>query len=97
MIFSSTSNIIEAMNNILLEYEEEEELAFEMETGDQASDVSQDSMQNYAYLGRFLVDGVIDLPSMKQTMAVSWRPGERVFIKEVDEFIFFLVLPRGKY
>lgn len=81
---ASTSNIIEAMNNVTIEDEEDEGLAFEVEAGEQYLDASQEINAELCLVGRFLVDGVIDFPSMKQTLAALWRPGKGVFIKEVD-------------
>lgn len=79
---ASTSNLVEAMNNITLEDEENEGLAFEVTTED--LNVDQEINPHLCLVGRFLVDGVVDFPAMKQTMAALWRPGKGVFIKEID-------------
>lgn len=81
---ASTSNIIEAMNNVTLEDEEEDGLAFEVPTGDQYGDDNLEINAELCLVGRFLVEGVVDFQAMKQTMAALWRPGKGVFIKEVD-------------
>lgn len=70
---ASTSNIIEAMNCISLEDEEEEGLAFEVETGE--ADGNPDYNANLCLVGRFLSDGVVDFLAMQQSMAALWRPG----------------------
>lgn len=79
---ASTSNLVKAMNNITLEDEEDEGLAFEVSTEDRLTD--QEFNAQLCLVGRFLVDDVVDFPAMKQTMPALWRPGKGVFIKEID-------------
>lgn len=65
-----TSGIEQAMNNITLE--DEEEGGF------------KDINTKFCLVGRFLMEGVVDFPAIKQTMAALWRPGKGVYIKEID-------------
>ncbi|XP_074326563.1 uncharacterized protein LOC141664509 [Apium graveolens] len=81
---ASTSKIIEIMNNIKLDDEEDEGPALEVEARDQDLDSNTQINAELCLVGRFLVEGVIDFPLMKQTMAALWRPGKGVFIKEID-------------
>lgn len=81
---ASTSNIIQAMNNVTLDDEEEEGLAFEVETGEQCLDTNQEFNAELCLVDRFLVEGIVDFSAMKQTLAAIWRPGKGVFIKEID-------------
>lgn len=69
------------MNNIILESEEDEGLDFEVETGDQ--DLDQDFNAKICLVRRFMVDGVIDFPSMKQMMTT---------LKEVDINLYLFQL-----
>lgn len=72
------------MNNMALDDEDDEGLAFEEETGEKFLNSSQDLNIDLCLVGRFLFEGAIDFTAMKQTMAALWRPGKGVYIKEVD-------------
>lgn len=44
----------------------------------------------FCLVGWFLTDKVINFPAMKNTMAVLWRPGNGVCIKDLSSTIFFV-------
>lgn len=79
-----TSSILEVMNNVTLEDEEDEGLAFQGDTGIEQGEGQGDFIAELCLVGRFLSEGVVDFPSMQQTRAALWRPGKGVYIKEVD-------------
>lgn len=81
---ASTSSILEVMNNITLEDEEDEGLAFQGGEGVEQIDGQGEFNTELCLVGRFLSEGVVDFPLMQQTMAALWRPGKGVYIKEVD-------------
>lgn len=81
---ASTSSILEAINNVTLEDEEDDGLAFQGGIGEDQTEGQGDYVAELGLVGRFLSEGVIDFPSMPQTMAALWRLGKGVYIKEVD-------------
>lgn len=85
---ASTSNIIQAMNNITLEDEEEGGLAFDIGVEGGDTEVTGNIDAKLCLVGRFLVEGVVDFGAMKQTMAALWRPGKCVYIREVDSNLY---------
>lgn len=87
-------NLNQAMNNIVLEDDEEGGLVFEEE---QVSDPENQQFVCNAKLclnGKFLTKGVLDFQAMQKTLAALWRPGRGVYIKELDTNLFlFQFLP----
>lgn len=82
------NNIIQAMNNVTLEEEEEWGLAIE-----ESDDSSQEDTQNVCdaklcLVGRFISEGNVDFQAMQHTLAALWKPKKRVYIKELDAYLF---------
>ncbi|KAL1809683.1 hypothetical protein ACET3Z_026673 [Daucus carota] len=76
-IFGHKKNsIINAMNNITLDDEEDGGLALEEIVGAGETDGFQDFDANLCLVGRFITEGVVDFPAMRQTLAALWRPGK---------------------
>lgn len=68
-----------AMNNIILEDEEDEELVFGQEEGGENQQISCNA--HLCLVGRFLTEGALDFQAMQQILAALWRPGKGVYIK----------------
>lgn len=81
---ASSSNILDAMNNITLDDEEEGVLAIE---GIEAN-VDNQGFANFnaklCVVARFLTEGRVEFQALQQTLAALWKPGRGVFIKELD-------------
>lgn len=88
MASSSMENITHAMNNVLLDDEEEGGIA--IVDGDEGGMQDEFSIGNarLCLIGRFLTEGVLDFSAMKQTLAALWRPGRGVYIKEINVNLF---------
>lgn len=61
---ASTSSILEAMNNIMLEDDKDEGLAFQGDDGGEKIEEHGDFNAELCLVGRFLSEGVVDFPSM---------------------------------
>lgn len=85
---ASTSSIINALNNITLDDEEDGGLALEAQVGDEGTEGFQDFDANLCLVGRFITEGVVDFPAMRQTLVALWRPGKGVYIKEIDTNLY---------
>lgn len=87
---NNMENITQAMNNILLEEEEEGGIAIEGSKAQENTDNEYVCNARLCLVGRFLTDGVLDFQAMQQTMAALWRPGRGVYIRElgVNHFLF---------
>ncbi|XP_074352194.1 uncharacterized protein LOC141691368 [Apium graveolens] len=85
---ASTSSIINAMNNITLDDEEDGGLALEEIVVDGEIDGFQDFDANLYLIGRFITEGVVDFPAMRQTLAALWHPGKGVYIKKIDTNLY---------
>lgn len=80
---ASVNNITSAMNEITLEDEENGGLS--VDYSDDNEQVTQSVFNpKLCLIGRFISEGQIDFQAMKQTLAALWRPGNGVFIKEID-------------
>lgn len=80
---TSTTDMIKAMNNITLKDKEEGGLAIEIEDTVQNAEPYQRFNSKLCLMGRFS-EGVVDFQAMQQTLAVLWRPGKGVHIREID-------------
>ncbi|KAK1379781.1 hypothetical protein POM88_026525 [Heracleum sosnowskyi] len=80
----TTNDIARMMNNITLEEEEERGLAVEVTEEDENHEAFYGLDAKLCLMGRFITEGVVDFPSMKQTLAALWRPGRGVHIRDID-------------
>lgn len=87
-VMASTSNIIDAMNNITIEDEEDGGLALEGIEDVSGLEGLQDFDVKLCLVGRFITEGVIDFQAMRQTLATLWRPGKGVCMKEIDTNLY---------
>lgn len=78
---TSISHITRAMNDVILEDEEEEVLAIENLEG---NDLVQVFDAKLCLIGRFITKGLIAFQAMQQTLTTLWKPGKGVLIKEID-------------
>lgn len=76
-----------AMKSIILEEEEEGGIAIDENNRGAEEDVFTGNVK-LCLVGRFLNEGIMDVTAMKQTLALLWRPGRGVYIKEVDPNLF---------
>lgn len=85
---ASSSSIIDAMNNITLEDEEEDVLAFEIggTKGNNQGFTNFDA--KLCVVARFLTEGRVDFQAMQQTLAALWKPGRGVYMKELDTNLY---------
>lgn len=83
-----TENLTTALNVISLE--DEEEGGIEVGVEEIISDGIQGEGFNakFCIVGRFIQEGRIDFEAMKQTLAVLWKPGKGVYIKEIDSNLY---------
>lgn len=51
---------------------------------DEAIEGFKDFNIQLCLVGKFIIEGVVDFPSMQQTMAALSRPGKGVYIKDID-------------
>lgn len=72
------------MNNVTLDEEEEGGLALDVTKGDENHETLHGVDAKLCLMGRFITEGVVDFPSMKQTLAALWRPGRGVHIRKID-------------
>lgn len=82
-------DITKAMNNIIVEEEDERGISIQVDEGNVST------KQEYVYdaklclVGQFFTEGVLDFSAMQQTLEALWRPGKGVYIKEIDSNLFF--------
>lgn len=80
----------QAMNNIVLDGEEEGGLAFEEEHVNDYDGGRFVCNVKLCLVGKFLTKGIMDFQVMKQTLAALWRSGQGVYIKELDVNLFLI-------
>ncbi|KAK1392891.1 DUF4283 domain-containing protein [Heracleum sosnowskyi] len=85
---ASTSNLVNAMNNISLDDEEDGGVALELEEIQGGAQQLQGFDAKLCVVARFLSDGRVDFPAMQQTLAALWKPGMGVYIKELETNLF---------
>lgn len=85
---ASTSDIIHAMNNVMLENEEEGGLVIEEEDGIENTKVFQSFDVKFYLVGHFITEGAVDFLSMQHTLTALWRLGKGVYIKEMEVNLF---------
>lgn len=81
---ATTEDISRMMNNVTLDEEEEGGLALDVTKGDENHETLHGIDAKLCLMGRFITEGVVDFPSMKQTLAALWRPGRGVHIRKID-------------
>lgn len=81
-------SITQAMNNIILDEEEEEVLALEDDNVNEQGKAQFVCDAKLCLVGRFLTEGIMDFQAIQQTLAALWRPGKGVYIKELDVNLF---------
>lgn len=81
-------SITQAMNNILLEEEEEGGIALDVENATANEEQTHNWDAKLYLVGRFLTEGVLDFQAMQQTMAALWKPGKGVYIRELGVNLF---------
>lgn len=84
----------QAMNDILLEEEEEGELIIQEEI-DVNENQYYDCNAKLCLVGKFLTEGVMNFQAMQQTLAAIWKPGGAVYIKELDANLFLFQFYHG--
>lgn len=85
---ANTGNLVQAMNNISLDDEEEGGLEFGEETLN--LDISQNQGFDFklCVIGRFITEGRVEFEAMQHTLAVLWKPGRGVYMKELDSNLY---------
>lgn len=81
-------DITQAMNNIILDEEEEGVLAFEEDNVNEQGKAPFVCDAKLCLVGRFLTEGIMDFQAIQQTLAALWRPGKGVYIRELDVNLF---------
>lgn len=84
----SSSNIIDAMDNITLEDEEEGVLSIDVEETAENTHGFTGFNAKLRMLARFLTEGYVEFQEMQQTLAALWKPGRGVYIKEVETNLY---------
>lgn len=85
---ASNENIIQAMNNITLEEEEEDNLALDLSASNEGEQILNSFNTKLCVVARFLSEGYVDFSAMQQTMAALWKPGMGVYMKELEANLF---------
>lgn len=82
------SNLVQAMNNISLEDEEEGGLEINEEVLGDNNIHNQIFNANLCVIGRFINEGRVDFEAMHHTLALLWKPGKGVYMKELDSNLY---------
>ncbi|XP_074348254.1 uncharacterized protein LOC141687015 [Apium graveolens] len=86
---AATHDIIQAMNNILIEDEEEGGIAIDDSEVTKEDECLSELDVNLCLVGRFINEGVVDFTTMKHILTSLWKP-ERV-LKEVGNYVGFFI------
>lgn len=84
----NNGSLVQAMNNISLEDEEEGGIEITEEA------LVPNDLQNHGFVanlcivGRFISEGRVDFEALQHTLAVLWKPGRGVYIKELDSNLY---------
>lgn len=84
----SNSNIIEALNSISLEDEEEGGLEITTETLEGGNTQLQGFDAKLCVVGRFITEGRVEFEAMQHTLALLWKPGRGVYMKELESNLY---------
>lgn len=71
-------DLTQAMNNIVLEDEEEGGIALEDYVHNEFAENHPTSNVKLCLVGKFLTEGIFDFQAMQQTLAPLWKPGKGV-------------------
>lgn len=77
-------DIVQSMSAISLEDEEEGGFEFLESTEDGNGLQIQGFNPKLCVVGRFISEGKVDFAAMQHTMDALWKPGKRVYLKELD-------------
>lgn len=84
----NNSNIIQALNNISLEDEEEGGLEIVAEALEGENLQQQGFDAKLCVVGRFITEGRVDFEAMQHTLALLWKPGRGVYMKELESNLY---------
>lgn len=85
---ADSSNLVHAMNNISLEDEEDGGIEINEETLIHDTTQNQSFDAKFCIIGRFINEGRIDFEAMQHTLALLWKPGKGVYMKELDSNLY---------
>lgn len=82
------NNLVHAMNNVSLADEEEGGIEINEEILEPNSLLNQTFNANLCVVGRFITEGKVDFEAMQHTLAILWKPGKGVYMKELDSNLY---------